>query len=61
MPVEQSLDYAAACHRAGVPVEAHVYASGPHGVGLALDNPALAGWTGLLLDWLRPWAEGRAG
>ena len=56
VPVENSLLYAAACRRAGVPVELHIYETGRHGVGLALDLPALRGWTGLLLDWLRPWA-----
>ena len=41
--------------RAGVPVELHVYQTGHHGVGLALGEPALAGWTRVLLDWLKPW------
>jgi acetyl esterase/lipase len=56
VPVENSLRYAEACRRAGVPVELHVYQSGRHGVGLAADMPALRSWIGLLLDWLRPWA-----
>jgi len=55
VPVQNSLFYADACRRAGVPVELHVYESGPHGVGMALDKPALSGWTRVLLDWLQPW------
>ena len=55
VPVELALHYAEACRRAKVPVELHVYESGPHGVGLALGNPALCGWTRVLLDWLKPW------
>lgn len=57
VPVENALHYAAACRQAGVPVELHVYQSGRHGVGLALDMPALSGWSELLLDWLKPWAQ----
>lgn len=55
VPVQHSLLYADACRRAKVPVELHVYQSGPHGVGLAFNNPALCGWTNVLLDWLKPW------
>jgi len=55
VPVQNSLHYAEACRRAGVPVELHVYQTGNHGVGLALGNPALCGWSRLLLDWLKPW------
>ena len=55
VPVQLSLRYADACRRAGVPVELHVYESGPHGVGLAFNNSALCGWTNVLLDWLKPW------
>jgi len=55
VPVQNSLHYADACRRAGVPVELHVYEQGRHGVGLALNIPALSGWSNLLLDWLKPW------
>jgi len=40
VPVANALDYALACHRAGVAVELHVYESGAHGLGLAPDHPA---------------------
>jgi len=52
VPLSHSLEYAAACRRAGVPVEMHVFRSGRHGVGLASDMPELRSWMGLLLDWL---------
>ena len=52
VPAEQSVDYALALKAAGVPVELHLYASGPHGVGLAQDRPALRSWPRLMLDWL---------
>lgn len=50
-----SLRYAAACHAQGVPVEFHLFAHGPHGVGLAQGNPALEIWPNLLLNWLSDW------
>lgn len=56
--VENSLMFAAAYAREKIPCELHVYRSGKHGVGMALDNPALCGWTPLLLEWLRDWIRG---
>ena len=53
VPAENSLQYFLALRRAGVPAEMHVFEKGPHGVGLANDNPALAPWSGLLANWLR--------
>lgn len=53
VPMENSLMYAMACRKAGVPVELHAYESGPHGVGLAQDSPSLKTWPGLMVDWLR--------
>lgn len=44
VPVENSLDYAAACRRAGVPFALHVYEKGPHGIGLALNDPEARRW-----------------
>ena len=60
VPVEHSLRYAAACVAHGVPLEMHLFAHGHHGVGLANDLPALAGWPQLLLTWLnaRPAQQG---
>jgi acetyl esterase/lipase len=53
VPVENSLLFAAALRAAKVPFELHVFERGPHGVGLAQDNPALSAWPSLLEHWLR--------
>jgi len=53
VPVENSLHYFVALRQAGVPAEMHVFEHGPHGVGLANDNPALSPWSTLLTNWLR--------
>lgn len=53
VPVENSLAFYAACRKAGVPAELHVYQIGPHGVGLAPADPAVHGWKDRLADWLR--------
>ena len=31
----------------------HIFENGPHGVGLALGDPALSAWPVLLTNWLR--------
>ncbi len=38
---------------AGVPHEAHVFRSGPHGLGLATGHPDVAQWTTLAIEWLK--------
>lgn len=53
VPPENSLAFYAACHKAGVPAELHVYQQGPHGVGLANEHPALSNWIGAAGTWLR--------
>jgi acetyl esterase/lipase len=53
VPSQNSMLYAAASQRAGVPVELHMFEHGPHGVDLANDNPALHLWTTLLESWMR--------
>jgi acetyl esterase/lipase len=53
VPSENSLRFAMACARAKVPYELHIYAKGPHGVGLATADPVLKTWTGRCADWLR--------
>jgi acetyl esterase/lipase len=52
VPVENSLDFAAALRRHGVPFELHVYPSGRHGLGLAPENPHIATWMDLCCAWL---------
>jgi acetyl esterase/lipase len=53
VPVENSIRFYAALRRARVPAELHVFEHGPHGVGLALWDPALSAWPTLLSNWLR--------
>ncbi len=53
VPAENAVHYYLALRKAGVPAEMHIFQNGPHGVGLALDDPALGQWPALLLDWLR--------
>ena len=53
VPVENSLLFAAALRRAGVPYEMHLYERGPHGFGLAPNDAVLSGWPARCADWLR--------
>jgi acetyl esterase/lipase len=53
VPPENSLYYFVALRQAGVAAEMHIFEKGPHGVGLANDDPALAPWSVLLATWLR--------
>lgn len=53
VPVENSLMFAMALRKAGVPFEFHLYERGPHGFGLGLKDPVLATWPGRCADWLR--------
>jgi acetyl esterase/lipase len=52
VPVQNSVNFYLALIRAGVPAEMHIFESGPHGVGLARNLPALSGWPDLLAAWL---------
>ncbi|HKX83691.1 MAG TPA: alpha/beta hydrolase [Pyrinomonadaceae bacterium] len=52
VPVENSMMFASALRKAGVPFEFHLYEQGPHGFGLAPTNPILASWTSRCADWL---------
>ena len=53
VPVEQGLRFYEALVKAGVPAEAHIFASGPHGTGLGKGDEALDQWPNLLEIWLR--------
>ena len=54
VPVENSIDWLAACRAAKVPAEAHLFTEGGHGFGLHLP-PSLPGsrWPELLVLWMR--------
>jgi acetyl esterase/lipase len=51
VPVENSLLFASACRKAGVPVEIHVFEHGPHGFGLGANSPVLNGTNSVLSAW----------
>jgi len=53
VPVENSVFYFLALRKAGVPAEMHIFKDGPHGVGLALQDPALSEWPTVLTNWLK--------
>ena len=53
VPVEQGLRFYEALVKAGVPSEMHIFANGPHGVGLGGSDAALEQWPNLLEGWLR--------
>jgi acetyl esterase/lipase len=55
VPVENSVLFYLALRKAGVPAEMHIYAEGPHGVGLAATDLALSSWPRRLEEWM----EGR--
>jgi acetyl esterase/lipase len=52
-PVENSLLYAAALRKVGVPAEIHVYASGGHAFGLRRTGLSASGWPQLAEAWLK--------
>jgi acetyl esterase/lipase len=53
VPVENSVHYFLALRKAGVPAELHVFKDGRHGIGLGMQDRALAEWPTLLANWLR--------
>jgi len=53
VPVEQGLRFYEALVKAGVPSEAHIFATGPHGTGLGKGDASLDQWPALLETWLR--------
>lgn len=52
VPVENSLMFAAALRRAGVPFSLHIYEKGPHGLGLGRPGKPAPPWGDQLLYWL---------
>jgi len=52
VPAENSLLFALALRRAGVPVELHLYERGAHGFGMGAADPVLSGWPAQCAAWL---------
>lgn len=53
VPCENSILFASALRKAGVPFELHLYERGPHGFGLGGKDPSLSSWPGLCAHWLK--------
>lgn len=63
VPVENSLFFASALRKKGVPFELHIYPQGKHGLSLATEEtaggrsaeiiPHVAGWMKLCIEWLK--------
>lgn len=53
VPAENSILFYLALKKAGVPAELHIFERGPHGLGLAMTDPALSKWSELLANWFR--------
>ncbi len=53
VPVENSILFYMALRKAGVPAEMHIYADGPHGVGLAPTDLVLSSWPRHLEEWMQ--------
>jgi acetyl esterase/lipase len=53
VPVENSLRFADALRKAGIPFELHIYERGRHGFGLGGNDPILSTWPRRCADWLR--------
>ncbi len=53
VPVENSLLFASALRRAGVPFALHVYESGAHGLGLPAAGKGAPAWDTACIAWLR--------
>ena len=52
-PVENSLVYASALRKAGVPAEVHLFATGGHAFGLRRTEHPITRWPELMEAWLR--------
>ncbi|MDP3073186.1 MAG: alpha/beta hydrolase [Opitutaceae bacterium] len=53
VPVENSLLFAAALRRAGVPASLHIYEKGAHGLGLGRPDRPAPPWASQLLYWFK--------
>ena len=53
VPVENSLLFYQALRNAGVPAELHLFAKGPHGIGMKPGYGSISDWPKLAETWLR--------
>lgn len=53
VPVESSIRFYLALRAAKVPVEMHIFQTGPHGTGMGGSDAALSHWPELLQEWMR--------
>jgi acetyl esterase/lipase len=53
VPPENCILFYQALRKAKVPAELHIYQRGPHGVGLARQDPVLSTWTERCADWMK--------
>ncbi len=53
VPVGNALVFADALSEKRIPFELHIFQSGRHGLGLAMDEPDVASWTMTCETWLR--------
>jgi acetyl esterase/lipase len=53
VPVRASVEFYDAMHKAGAPMEMHLFRHGPHGTGLGSGDAALDLWPLLLEEWMR--------
>jgi acetyl esterase/lipase len=53
VPAENSVAFYLALRKAEVPAELHIFAEGPHGVGLDLRDPSVGMWGELVVEWMR--------
>jgi dipeptidyl aminopeptidase/acylaminoacyl peptidase len=53
VPVENSLMFASALRRAGVPFSLHIYENGAHGLGLGRPGREAPPWADQLLYWFK--------
>lgn len=53
VPVENSLRYASALSKAGVPFGLEIFEHGGHGFGMGKDDPVLTSWPAACVAWMR--------
>jgi len=53
VPVQNSLSFASALAKAGVPFAMQIYEKGQHGIGLGGDDPVLSAWPAQCAAWMK--------